>query len=404
MKNVDFFYYNEIALIMEALKPALYHGTNGNKSIFHLVLDHLLALLLAFIGYVIIVLIGPPLNYTQFLIFLPLIALSTWNGGITAGTLTSAAAALFMNYFFSPAANVFTFPDFPRFIQMVLLITEGLFISYIIQSLMSQEKLRDYKRRELELKRKIADLEGRIRDYEKEIRTRDEFLSIASHELKTPLTSMLLQTQTALHNIRNVSVARFSFDNLSKMLESVENQTKRLSKMINDLLAVSVVTIGNLNLEIEEIDLNTLVKNVLTDFSARIEKEKYEVTFTQNDKIVGNWDKIRLEQAISNFVSNAIKYGQQKPIEIKTRLHHGFAEFSIKDHGIGVSKQKQKIIFELFQRAVSPEQYKGLGVGLYITQKIINSHGGNISLSSSPDKGSIFTMRLPLKNPEPIRV
>jgi signal transduction histidine kinase len=185
------------------------------------------------------------------------------------------------------------------------------------------------------------------------------------------------------------------------MLESVENQTKRLSRMINDLLAVSVLTVGHLNLEYEEIDLSKLTKGVLNDFQARIEKENIKIIFNSEENVLGSWDKIRIEQAISNFISNAIKYGEHNPIEVGVSRQKKFAQFIIKDNGIGISKQKQKIIFELFQRAVAPEDYKGLGVGLYITQKIVNAHGGTVEVWSKPKSGSRFTMRIPLKQSVP---
>ncbi len=123
------------------------------------------------------------------------------------------------------------------------------------------------------------------------------------------------------------------------------------------------------------------------------------VEFHPKEKIIGSWDKIRIEQAVSNFISNALKYGNHMPIEIKTHKGKKQAELSIKDHGIGIPKQQQKLIFELFQRAVTPEQYKGLGVGLYITQKIISAHGGSVDIESSPNKGSEFIMKLPLSRP-----
>jgi len=373
----------------------------AKKPFFNILLDHFLALLLPIAGYFLTIVVAPNLlDTTPTLIFFPLIALSAWNGGLTAGVLSTVTSAVTVNYYLSPTKSFITTPDPMRMIQFVLLVVEGTFISYIIEVGKRQEKIRDYKQKERELSKKVVELEEENKKYEKEIRSRDEFLSIASHELKTPLTSMLLQTQTALHNIRNVSVARFSFDNLLKMLESVENQTKRLSKMINDLLAVSVITIGNLNLEYEEIDLDKLVKGVLTDFSARIEHENYTIVYNPTEKVIGSWDKIRVEQAVSNFVSNAIKYGNHKPIIIKIRKNRNFAEISIKDQGIGITKQKQKRIFELFQRAVSPEEYKGLGVGLYITQKIVTAHGGSVDVSSRPNAGAQFTMKLPLKKPQ----
>ncbi len=373
------------------------------KTIFHQALDFLFAILLSFTGIAVVTLIGPPISTTPLLIYIPLIMLSASNGGLAAGIITSIVFAVIINFIPLQPVNYNKLIDFVHVFQLILFAAEGSFISFIINMLMHRESIGEYKKRERTLNKKILELEELNLKFEKEIRSRDEFLSIASHELKTPLTSMLLQTQTALHNIRNVSVAEFSFEKLLKMLESVENQTKRLSKMINDLLAVSIITVGNLNLEYEEIDLGNLTKGVLTDFEAKIEKGKYVIHFNAEEKIVGSWDKIRIEQAISNFISNAIKYGDNKPIEIAVKKNNRFAEFIIKDSGIGISKQKQKRIFELFQRAVSAEQYKGLGVGLYITQKIVSAHGGTVDVSSDAGSGAKFVMKLPLKRPASVQ-
>lgn len=366
------------------------------KPLIHRILDHVFAIVISIIGLLVTTLIGPPFSDTPLLVIFPLIITSAWIGGLSAGILTSVLLAFSLQVNpFQPAESKALF-DLPHILQFILIVIEGSFISFIIHLLQLRERIGEFKQREKILNKEILDLIDKNKRYEKEIRSRDEFLSIASHELKTPLTSMLLQTQTALHNIRNVSVAQFSFENLLKMLESVENQTKRLSKMINDLLAVSVITIGNLQLEYEEIDLEKLVKGVLTDFAARIEREKIEVIYNPTEKIIGYWDKIRIEQAVSNFISNAIKYGDHKPIEIRTTKNKNNAELTVIDHGIGIPKQKQKIIFELFHRAVDPEMYKGLGVGLYITQKIIAAHGGSVDVKSALEEGSEFTIKLPL--------
>ncbi|HSW48031.1 MAG TPA: ATP-binding protein [Candidatus Saccharimonadales bacterium] len=369
------------------------------KTLLHKILDHILAILFSIIGILTILLIDAPISKMPALIFIPLILGSTWNGGLGAGILTSITSAILMNFYPLQSNSINFYFDIEHAIMFVLFATEGSFLSYLIHLLQQRARIGEYKKREREQTNRIFELEEQTKKYQKEIRSRDEFLSVASHELKTPLTSMLLQTQTALHNIRNVSVAHFSFEKLLNMLESVENQTKRLSKMINDLLSVSIITIGNLNLEYEEIDLDKLVKGVLTDFQARLDKENIKVIIDIEEKVIGNWDKIRIEQAISNFISNAIKYGLNKPIEITVKKDNRFAEFIIKDNGIGISKSKQKEIFELFQRAVSVEDYKGLGVGLYITQKIVLAHGGTVSVSSNSGRGSKFNMRLPLKRP-----
>lgn len=376
-----------------------YLKPDPNISPLHRLLNYFLALILSFTALLMTIIAGEPLISTPILVFFPLVLLSTFNGGLIAGIITSITSAIIMGLYFPPISNNYDLFDANRITQFILFVVESVFISFLLEFIKRRDRVSEYKKREKELNLRIEEINETNLSLQKEIRSRDEFLSIASHELKTPLTSMLLQTQTALHNIRNVSVARFSFESLLKMLESVENQTKRLSKMINDLLAVTVITVGNLQLEYEEIDLNELIKGVLTDFAARIEKEQYIIAFHPKEKIIGSWDKIRIEQAVSNFISNALKYGNHKPVEIKTSIVKNTAEMSIKDHGIGISKQQRKIIFELFQRAVSPEQYKGLGVGLYITQKIISAHGGTVEVDSSPNKGSEFTMKLPLRRP-----
>jgi len=337
------------------------------------------------------------------LFFFPAVALSAWVGGSKAGTLTSIVCGLLINYFFIPPYNAFTFTHPTSLLQTILFIAEGALISSFIHAGKRKDQLGDYKRREKEFKTKIVELESEVLIAQQNVRQRDEFLSIASHELKTPLTSMLLQTQTALHNIRNVSLEHFSIAHLLTMLESVENQTKRLSKMINDLLNVSILATGNIQIEKEEVDLGQVAKDVLSDFSNRLEKEGYKTIVTVDESVIGQWDKVRIEQAISNLLSNSIKYGQQKPIEIQVRKKEGWGQFIIKDEGIGITKEQQKRIFNLFERAVSPEQYKGLGVGLYITSQIVKAHEGSIRVQSNGRHGTTFIVSLPLKIPATIR-
>ncbi len=328
------------------------------------------------------------------LLFFPSIALSAWNGGYIAGLISSILCGILMQYpFFIPhAKNALPAELF----QSLLFIFEGIAISSLIQLATSKKTLFEYKKREKELGEIIETIKNEKKVLEKEIKSRDEFLSIASHELKTPLTSILFQTQYALHNIRNVSLAHFSIESLLKMLESVENQIRRLSKMINDLLNISLMTTGNFQLEYDDVDLHTVIENILTEFDPRLKRGKYEVVYTKTKEIIGKWDKVRIEQAISNLVSNAIKYGNGNPIEITVEKYHEKVHIYVEDSGIGIPKATQKKIFELFERGVSTEDFKGLGVGLYITQQIILAHGGEISVSSKVNKKTTFLITLPL--------
>lgn len=235
------------------------------------------------------------------------------------------------------------------------------------------------------------------------LRARDEFLSIASHELKTPLTSILLQLQTVLQNIRQHATKYTETDQYTvkiiEMLESTEQQSRRLAKLISDLLNVSLVSTGRLQLEKERVDLTGIVKDVLTNFSMQFKRNKTKVIFKNSTKpLIGIWDKVRLEQVISNLVSNAIKYGRQKPITISVKNDNKCGVFTIKDRGIGIKKEDQARIFERFKRGVSTSDYRGLGVGLYISRQIVDAHGGKIELRSKEGKGATFTVCLPLRS------
>lgn len=328
-------------------------------------------------------------------LFLPSVIFFAWGGGYKPGIFITIISGLIINILFLSPNPPFIPSEPILIIRIILFLSEGILISLIIDQ-GKRRHTHTYHHQAKELTEKVSRLEQEYAIAKKEIRARDEFLSIASHELKTPLTSMLLQTQTALYSIRNVSLAHFSINNLLKMLESVENQTKRLSKMINDLLSTSLITTGNLQLVYEKVDINNIISEILEEFSTRIQREGYEVVYTNKESITGQYDKIRIHQAISNLISNAIKYGNRKPIEVTLYRENNHALITVKDHGIGIHKEQYEKIFGLFERAVSPTEYKGLGVGLYITKKIIEAHRGSITVSSKVGKESTFTIKLPL--------
>jgi signal transduction histidine kinase len=332
-----------------------------------------------------------------YLFFFPVIFIIAWKKGAKAGILTSAAASLLVFYFFFPRLDSFSAAHAHTIVEVYLFLLQGIALSVFINKAKQYDVVEYYKLREDAFSKKYSDLEKRFQDAQEDIRARDEFLSIASHELKTPLTSMLLQLQTALHNIQNVSLANFSVEHLLKMLESVQRQTNRLSKMINDLLNVSLMTTRKLELEPEKFDLSALTKEVVESFSEKIIREGYDISIHADTPVVGVWDKVRIEQALTNLLSNAIKYGDAKPIVITVKEINNFALVAVADHGIGIPGKEKDKIFELFQRGGASEKYKGLGVGLYITDQIVEAHKGKIHVKSREHHGTTFTMELPIK-------
>jgi signal transduction histidine kinase len=336
-------------------------------------------------------------QFSPFLIFFPTIAFFAWYGGFVVGFFTTVLSLFSITLMiFFPSSHPLLSTGLGMVIEMAMFLFVGTFISYIIHVAKQQDKVIEYQKKLRQNHHVIELLEKNYESSQTEIKARDQFLAIASHELKTPVTSMLLQVQTAIHNIRNVSLANFSVVTLLKMLEDTETQSKRLSKMVNDLLDLSLITTGKIDLEIEETNISTIVQNVVERFQSRL-SDKTQITVIVSKPIICFCDKLRIEQAITNLISNAIKYGSNRPIVIHVTSLHENARISVQDQGIGIAHDQQKKIFNRFERAVSARDYKGLGVGLYITYQIIKAHNGKIHLESQPSKGSTFTLEFPLK-------
>ena len=229
---------------------------------------------------------------------------------------------------------------------------------------------------------------------QKAVQIREEFLSVASHELNTPLTSLLLATRNL-----EVLMSKTSESNeqIKKMTKILVSQSQHLSQLITNLLDVSRVRSGHLELNLEKIDLPQLIYEVADRFRLTLENARSSIEINVNTPVIGSWDRLRIEQVVNNLMSNAIKYGAGKPIEVSVELIRDNVQLSIKDHGIGIDPSQQKIIFEPFERAVSSKSYGGLGLGLYIVRQIIEAHGGSISIESSLNQGSTFMVSLPLE-------
>lgn len=335
-------------------------------------------------------------NASYFVISLLAVTISSFYGGVKAGLATVVITTLAIDYIFIDPIFSITIAKVSSLVELLIFSFVGTSINIIFDKIRNTKDILGYKQRQKEHLAVIAELQTQIITQQKEIKSRDEFLSIASHELKTPLSAMLLQIQTALYNIRNVSLANFSVEKLLKMLQSTEQQTKRLSKMINDLLNISLITTDRFDLEKEKIDLSHLTKEVIDRFAERAEREGSPIKLQTEKDVIGNWDKLRIEQAITNLITNAMKYGGNKPITIVVGHANGMGTIKVSDHGIGIPADRQKRIFERFERGVSNHSYKGLGVGLYITQHIVQTHEGKITLQSKPNTGSTFTISLPL--------
>ncbi|HET8538789.1 MAG TPA: ATP-binding protein [Anaeromyxobacter sp.] len=226
------------------------------------------------------------------------------------------------------------------------------------------------------------------------VAARDEFLSIASHELRTPLTALRL----ALENMRRVStrdaIAKLPAEYVERVLATAERQGHRLESLVAALLDVSRIQMGRLELDVEEVDLTLVV----TEAAASLEDEARQtgsVIAIRGEPVRGYWDRLRISQVVTNLLANAVKYGAGKPVEVEFGPADAGARLVVRDHGIGIEPADQPQIFERFERAVSSRNYGGLGLGLYIVKRIVEAHGGSISVRSTPGEGSAFAVELP---------
>ncbi len=271
-------------------------------------------------------------------------------------------------------------------------------------SLSSASSGRGYGRTELELAQELARRAATAVDNarlygkaQEAVRVRDEFLSIAAHELYTPMTSLMLSLQRLALSARQESPIEQEI--LRKRLEFASRQGQRLVRLIGELLDVSRIKTGQLALELTDVELGALVRDVAERFEPELARAQCALSILASAPVTGHWDRSRLEQVMTNLLANAIKFGAGKPIELSLHEEDGAARLVVRDHGIGISPLLQSRIFDRFERAVPARHYGGLGLGLYISLRIVEAHGGSIRVESQPGAGAAFTVELPLRVP-----
>ena len=261
----------------------------------------------------------------------------------------------------------------------------------------SEDELRlAYQSLEERVKERTAELALAKEEAEMAVAARDEFLSIASHELKTPLTSLKLQIQSRKRQIKKGLFLKMNPENFCQMVDQDEKQVNRISRLVDDMLQITHIASGKASFDFEETDLGILVTDVLKRFSPHLEENNITLTSKITPDIIGNWDRYKLEQVIINLLTNAVKYGNNRPVEVEVKKDKNTAILVVRDFGIGIKKEDQERIFQQFERAISASTISGLGLGLYIIKKLVESHNGLILVQSEQGAGSTFTIELPI--------
>jgi signal transduction histidine kinase len=227
------------------------------------------------------------------------------------------------------------------------------------------------------------------------VRARDDFLGIASHELRTPLTALKLQLQLGRRALARTDATA---EVTPALLDALLKQTDRLSRLVEDMLDISRIHAGKLALTLAPVDLSELVAEVIGRFRAQLEGLGSAVRLELAPGLVGEWDVYRIEQAITNLVTNAIRHAPGAQVEVSTQRRGDRAILVVRDHGPGIPPGDRERIFGRFERAAGKD-VSGLGLGLFIAREIVEGHRGRVRAEEAAGGGAKFVVELPLRRP-----
>ncbi len=237
-------------------------------------------------------------------------------------------------------------------------------------------------------------------DLERAVRMRDDFMSMVSHELRTPLNTLYLETQVRKLHLGKGNLAPFAAEKLPAMIERDQRQIQNMVRLIDDLLDVSRLRSGSLSIRPKPVDLAALTRRVVESLVNQAEAAGSTFDVEASQTIDGVWDEFRIEQVLTNLITNALRYGRGSPVAVAVTRSGDHAVMTVRDQGIGIAQEDHGRIFEQFERTDDSRKHAaGLGLGLYITREIVHAHGGEIMLESAPGEGALFRVTLPLHAP-----
>jgi PAS domain S-box-containing protein len=241
----------------------------------------------------------------------------------------------------------------------------------------------------------VSDQVRARREVEDALRLRDEFMSIASHELRTPIAALQAQAQLIM---RRANRGQLDMPRVMQAFQAITGQAQRLSRLVGQLLDMSRLQSGKLEPEPERIDLTSLVEHVVATVQTSTERHRIELEAPASLEI--EVDPLRVEQVVTNLLDNAVKYSPEGgDIQVRVVRMPGKVELSVRDHGLGIPVEKRDAIFERFYQAHNSGHRSGLGLGLYICRQIAEMHGGSIRAEFPPGGGTRLVVELPLARP-----
>jgi signal transduction histidine kinase len=316
--------------------------------------------------------------------------------GVGPALLTLLLSTLALDYFFIPPPHQFTFYTLDSVLQLAPFIATGLIIALItaqrerarLQTLATEQELASY----------AEDLEATNEQLKEANEMKDRFLSIASHELKTPITTIRGQAQLAMRRIAKQRNPPPELESMRTTLEKIDNQSGRLTALIDELLDVSQIRAGKLELHKKDYDIVDICREVIED--EHLLTDRRITLEAPSTPLIANVDRDRIVQVLVNLISNAVKYSSEETtVQVTVFRNDDKVVIQVRDQGKGIAREQQKHIFEMFYRTPDAQSSskRGLGLGLAITKDIVERHNGRISFESEPGKGSTFVVELPLQ-------
>lgn len=270
----------------------------------------------------------------------------------------------------------------------------NVFVSLYQQRAQVKQQVEELEASRNELRKAQAELE-------RALKMRDDFMSLVGHELRTPLNTLHVETQLRQIQLAKGNMAAFTPEKLQEMIARDGRQIQSMIRLINDMNDVSRIDNDKLTIRIAESNLSLLLQRIVEDLSLQAKAANRQFILAVEENVVGMWDEFRIEQIIINLLTNALRYGGERDVEINLNVRDGFAQLKVRDYGVGINLEEQQRIFEKFERGGNKKVSEGLGMGLYIARQLAQAHKGELTVESKPGDGSTFILSLPLKNSLP---
>jgi signal transduction histidine kinase len=247
----------------------------------------------------------------------------------------------------------------------------------------------------------LAELNAAQAQLQRALSMRDEFMSMVSHEMRTPLNTLYLETQLRKMQLERGNMAAFGAEQLQRMVARDDRQIQSIIRLIDDMLDVSRIRSGKLSLRPGWVELSGLLRRVVHDLTPQATTAGCSISLDAETPVSGWWDEFRIEQIVVNLLTNALRYGAQQPVAVSLVVGQDQVRVDVRDHGPGIAPEQQAKIFEPYERGVGNEVPSGLGLGLYISRELAEVHEGTLTVASIPGEGAVFSLTLPRRDAPP---